>query len=109
MTAYYECHLTIEEGSAIQGAPLSRYEWQNGAIRQAVEEIGWVYSAIANDIDLGPGTKHYATKHFHIDLEAGAVITALGVARQMLETARCHVVRAKVENVFYDARIGRDF
>lgn len=52
MKQYYECHITIEEGDPLKrGTGL----YHNGDIRHAVEEIGWTYSAIDGDVDLGPG------------------------------------------------------
>lgn len=111
MKEYYEAHITIEEGSpiALEGSALHGKLWRNGDIRAAVEKTGWIYSAIDDDIVLGPGKKHYATRHFNIEWDAVTVGRWLHQAREQLQSAGCQVVRAKIEHVLYDAHVGRDF
>lgn len=106
MKQYYECHLTIEEGDPLKAASGL---YHNGDIRHAVEKIGWIYSAIDGDANLGPGRKHYATKQFNLNDRGQGVQGELDTARVTLVSQHCNVVRAKIELVIYDGRAGRDF
>ena len=90
---YYECHLTIDDGY-----PFSE------KIRNAVEAIGWTFSAIDGDIALGIGTKIYATKHFNVRNGGDVVKANLIEAKKSLIRDGCRVIRAKVELVLFDER-----
>lgn len=89
---YYECHITINQ------ADQPRHE-----IREAVERIGWKFSAIDGDPVMGKKVYCYATKHFKKEVPEADVI------RELLDTAAglkdfCNVLRSKVEIVLYDDR-----
>lgn len=106
MRPYYECHITIEEGDPLKvGTGL----YHNGDIRHAVEEIGWNYSAIDGDLVVGPGRKHYATKHMPETYSEATAILMTEEARHSLRDRNCNVIRSKVESVVWDAHKGRDF
>lgn len=91
---YYECHVTLLAGSS--------------AGRNRLEEItkkeGWKFSAIDGDINLGPGTKFYATRQFNARLEEGEVIGYLNNMADVLEKWGAEILRRKVERVIYDDR-----
>lgn len=85
--ADYELHITMLG----DGVP----------IRKIVEEMGWHYSVIDADPDLGGGVRHYATKHCGNLMEATGVI-----AHAVEEIAKRYITvkRAKIEQVLYDVR-----
>lgn len=87
---YYECHVTIEE------------LLQNKDLKQLVESLGWKYSVIAGDIVLGPGPKHYATKHFNKKIPQQLILDELhGTADDLIKKG-FKVVRRKCELVIFD-------
>jgi hypothetical protein len=92
MTArrYYECHVTC------LGWP--------GVVRLPVEELGWTFSAIDGDPDLGAGVKCYATRQFNERIGTEAAIMEVSEAGRKLRAMGVIVTREKVEHVIYDRR-----
>lgn len=87
---YYECHVTVEYGEDLQ---------------VLIEDLGWTFSAIDNDIMLGTGTKCYATKHFNADRnELEDIGYVVGEAARLIAEHGFKVLRAKVELVMIDMR-----
>lgn len=88
---YFECHITCE-GDKVE-------------IAKAVAEIGWIFSAIDNDIVLGAGVKSYATKHVNAEKYSQQSVTdSLMFAKDALILRGVKVIRAKVELVVFDER-----
>lgn len=87
---YYECHITCE------GDKL--------ATALAIDKIGWTFSCIDGDPDLGSGTKCYATKQFNARHEDDGVIGQLTTAAIQLRKLGVKVLREKVELVLFDKR-----
>ena len=90
---YYECHVTME------GDPT--------AIRPIVEETGWKFSAIYDDIILGEGLKCYATMHYNVRKPEDEVLLLLHDVANFIEASGVKVLRRKVERVIYDNRIDK--
>ena len=90
MKQYYEAHVTMV------GVPTK--------LRPIVEKIGWKFSAIDGDIDLGEGLKCYATRQMNKRLGEEAVIAMLNSAAGDLEKDGAHILRRKVELVIFDNR-----
>jgi hypothetical protein len=91
MKQYYECHITIS-GT------------HRADVQLSVEDIGWIFSEIDGDPDLGSGVKQYATKHFNVRKKRENVIAELSTAADALRSYGCIVLREKVELVIYDKR-----
>lgn len=89
---YYECHITMLGSS-----------WH---VKPAVEKIGWAFSCIDSDIDLGAGIKCYATKQFNADkFTKEQVVKFVEEAADALQAAsNFKIMRRKVELVVYDVR-----
>jgi hypothetical protein len=87
----YECHIT----SALEGqssAPLAAF----------LALSPWSFSRIADDPQLGPGTRAYATCYFETEAEA------IHQTKAMADLLRAHgypVLRAKVEHIVYDTHM----
>lgn len=95
MKPYYECHITMDHsaGDVI-------------AIAEKVKAVGWTFSCINGDPDLGPGVKCYATKQFNcLRYDIHDVIDWLELAAEALSEQRCNIIRKKVEKVLYDVRV----
>ena len=91
MKKYYECHVTLI-GDA-------------NSIKPVVEELGWIFSSIQNDICLGEGIKCYATKHFSCSkFSQDEVIEKVLATAENLRILDHDVIRSKVELVVYDSR-----
>lgn len=88
---YYECHITCL-GSVDEVAP-------------AVEQIGWTFSAIDGDPELGPGVKCYATRQFNERLGLDGAVMEVSEAARKLRAMRVTITREKVEHVVYDRRV----
>lgn len=88
---YYECHITILGDKEI-AMPI-------------VMAIGWTFSCIDGDPDLGKGVKCYATKHFNRRLSSHTVKSILVTASEYLRLFNINVIREKIELVIYDNRI----
>jgi hypothetical protein len=90
MKTYYECHITM------LGDP--------EVLKPAVIGIGWTYSAIDNDANLGPGMKQYATKQINTKIGLEATIKTVLNAGADMRDRGAEVLREKVEEVLFDTR-----
>ncbi len=89
MKNYYEAHITME------GDPQK--------LRPVVESVGWKFSCIEGDINLGDGVKCYATRQFNARVGDERIVQILnGTADGLASVAK--VLRRKVELVIYDDR-----
>lgn len=99
MKEYYECHITMDA---------SRPAWPEGlgrmGLTRMVEDMGWSFSAINGDPDLGPGLKCYATRQFNTKHPKEDVIKWLDEAAKVLYNNKITVLRRKVELVIHDDR-----
>lgn len=91
--SYFECHVTME------AAPEDR-----GRVEDAVNAIGWKFSAIDGDIVMGVGVKFYATRHFNARFAESDVLARLLHAAAQIGLAGIKVTRRKVERVIFDDR-----
>ncbi len=74
-------------------------------LKPIVEETGWIFSCIENDICLGEGVKCYATMHYsHSKHTTAQVIENVHIIAQHLRSRMVDVIREKVELVIYDSR-----
>lgn len=80
----YECHITLRP--------------QTGLI-DLMGLLGWSYSCITDDPQLGPGSRCYATKYYATDDEA---IQGTRGAAELFRVRGYQVSRAKVECIVYD-------
>lgn len=87
---YYECHITMEG--------------DREKIEQAVNEIGWKFSAIDGDPVMGKGVKCYATIHYNNKVPVAIVINRVALTARALRKQSINVTREKVELVIYDTR-----
>jgi len=72
-------------------------------LKPIVEETGWIFSCIENDICLGEGVKCYATMHYsHSKHTTAQVIENVHIIAQHLRSRMVDVIREKVELVIYD-------
>lgn len=93
---YYECHVTF---TAEPDNPRGVHPF-----KAIVEGMGWVFSSIAGDANLGPGRKLYATKQLNARVgDEGARKTVLNTGAA-LRDAGAKVLREKVEVVIFDTR-----
>lgn len=92
MKQYYECHITLRP----------RFH-----LAQDVLNLGWTFSQIDGDPDLGEGVKAYATKHFNTRKRVENVIAELTRTAFALREIGYYVLREKVELVIYDKRSGK--
>lgn len=90
---YYECHVTMLAGTTLRGQ-----------LRHMVEQNGWKFSAIDGDINLGDGTKFYATRQFNAKLGDEEVTRRLLDMASYLERSGAEILRRKVETVIFDDR-----
>ena len=90
MKEYYECHITMD------GAP--------SILEQYVNAIGWKFSAIDGDPDLGSGVKCYATMHFNARKDFEEIKGKLVRDAAALSAVGVKVLRRKIEMVLYDNR-----
>ncbi len=91
---YYECHITIEASGDITH------------LKDVVEALGWKFSMIDGDPNLGAGVKCYATRQFNARESQPGVMDKLAFASAAI-SRRCKtvkVVRRKLEMVLYDDR-----
>lgn len=94
MKEYYECHITMD----------SELHSKN-YIQNCVENLlGWKYSAINGDPDLGPGMKCYATKQFNAKHPPEDIVKWLDKAAAILYDSDIKILRRKVEMVIHDNR-----
>lgn len=91
MKKYYECHITFN------GEP--------GYSLTCVESLGWKFSRIDSDLDLGAGSRCYATKQFNFKYSEQIIIDVLEDMANDLKTVGLNPIRSKVEVVIYDKRI----
>lgn len=91
MKQYYECHVTM------LGNP--------SGLRPLVEDLGWIFSSIVDDICLGEGIKCYATMHYSFARHSQEQVINLvdGVSDQLKQLG-VNVLRKKVELVVYDSK-----
>jgi hypothetical protein len=87
---YWECHITIGV------SPLGS--------RALAEALGWKYSCIDNDPDLGEGFKEYATRHASTAVPFQDVVDALNRTSAIFKDMGFKVLRQKVELVMYDTK-----
>lgn len=80
----YECHITLRPQKDL--ADLMRL-------------LGWSYSQITDDPQLGPGSRCYATKYYATESEA---IQGTQGASELFRVRGFMVDRAKVECIVYD-------
>lgn len=90
MKQYYEAHVTM------LGDP--------DELASIVEDIGWKFSAIDGDADLGDGVKCYATRQFNARKGEQNTVAALLEAAIHLQNLGATVLRRKVELVVFDDR-----
>lgn len=92
MKQYYECHITMV------GNPNS--------IEHNTKGIGWKFSKIDGDPDLGKGVKCYATMHYSFSRnnEEDIVEKVNQYADFLNEFLDIEVIRRKVELVVYDSK-----
>ena len=83
----YECHITLRPDAALPAL---------------MALLGWSYSCITDDPQLGPGSRCYATKYYATDTEA---IQGTRGAAELFRVRGFHVYRAKVEHVVYDTHM----
>lgn len=92
MKQYYECHITMI-GDPQYVIPM-------------VEFIGWKFSAINGDPDLGEGIKCYATRQFNGKYTKEFILDLLNeAATEISKNEEIQVIRKKIEFVIYDERI----
>lgn len=96
MKRYYECHITIH-------LPVGD-SFTRTYVAREVHNIGWTFSAIDGDPDLGSGVKAYATKHFNARRTCEGVVKDLEESAAKLASWGCMILRKKVEFVMYDVR-----
>lgn len=87
---YYECHITV------LGTPES--------IQPNVESLGWTFSCINGDPDLGTEVKCYATRHYNCSKSLVVVKAEVLGTTGLLRDMGCKVLRSKIEKVLYDMR-----
>jgi hypothetical protein len=85
----FECHITMT------GDPL--------LIRPLVESVGWSFSCIQDDPQMGPGVFCYATQYF--DSVDSAISETLATGETLADRGAL-VTRTKVEEIRYDSRHG---
>lgn len=88
---YYKCHITLAKQECV--SPI-----------QAIEALGWKYSAIDGDPDLGEGLLEYATTHYLPDWVVTDVIDEMAKVTEVLTICGHRVIRQKVELVIYDTK-----
>lgn len=101
MKQYYECHITID---TTQLDPVSM-----AGLQYEIENKGWGYSNITDDLILGPGAKAYATKHLNKKIPMVGAHARTERMANHLHSLGFKVNRVKIEMVVYDAIRGRDF
>ena len=89
--AYYECHITIESAN-------------KDKTKQAVEVLGWKFSAIDGDPVLGAGVKCYATRHYNHRHDSTSIVSITNHTASLLHDIGEMVTRRKVELVIFDSR-----
>lgn len=91
MKQYFECHITM------MGDPV--------ALRAAVEDLRWKFSAIDGDPNLGSGVKCYATRQFSCErYETKEVLRLLEQTAGDLRARNIAVLREKIELVIHDTQ-----
>lgn len=90
--SYYEAHITMDT------FPNVVY------LEDLTKELGWKFSRIDGDPNLGNGVKCYATKQFNGNMYKGDVLGKLLTAAAILEHQGARILRRKVELVLYDDR-----
>lgn len=92
MKQYYECHITM------MGDPTT--------IAKATDVMGWKFSKIDGDPDLGAGIKCYATHQFNGKYTKEFILDVLNETAAEIENfSMCQILRKKIELVIYDERI----
>lgn len=87
---YFEAHVTMTGDPA--------------AIRPAVEDLGWKFSAIDGDANLGDGIKCYATRQMNERIGEQGALWELMFAADFLAKEGYTVIRRKIERVIFDDR-----
>lgn len=90
MTQYYECHVTMLGNREV--------------LKRITEGMGWVFSSIENDANLGDGVKMYATKQLNKRVHDSGAVEILQDAANSLRSCGAEVLREKVEVVIFDTR-----
>ena len=87
----FECHITIQP------------EDDASHIERIIESKGWSFSSIQNDPDLGKARFCYATRWFHTQDQA--IGETIVMKDFLVSEQELSVVRMKVEQVVFDARL----
>lgn len=92
---YYECHITMDPLPAL-----------GLGIQEAFEQVGWLYSCIDGDPELGKGVKCYATRHFNSKKYTVAKLKVKldNTAEKIHKLCAAKIIRKKIELVVYDTR-----
>lgn len=105
MKQYYELHITMQAN-----------EFYDNVIKEAIAKYPktWSFSAISDDINLGPGKKYYATTQINAkvsEFEVGAELMAMSAHLEEHCTWMDYfkILRRKIELVVFDQIAGRDF
>lgn len=88
--SYYEAHVTMTG--------------DREKLRRSTREIGWKFSAIDGDANLGDGVKLYATIQMNTKVGSNRAIARLKTAAKFLEDEGAKILRRKIEIVIYDDR-----
>ena len=88
--SYYEAHVTMTG--------------DRSTLKAATEGVGWRFSAIDGDANLGDGLKLYATRQMNSKIGDDAAISILSEAANFLSSSGATILREKVEVVIYDTR-----
>lgn len=75
-----------------------------GRLKGWIEQMGWKFSAIDGDPNLGAGVKAYATRQFNKRFSQESMVVLLNAAADALEGRQVKIIRRKVELVIYDDR-----
>lgn len=87
----YECHITIGLH------PISA--------KALIESLGWKFSYITGDPDLGTDPHEYATRHASANTQITIVIEELTRIASILARQGFPILREKVELVMYDTHL----
>lgn len=90
MTTYYECHVTMTG--------------DRETLKFETERLGWKFSAIDGDANLGDGVKLYATRQYNAKRDQDEMVEVLLQAARYLKTCGATILRRKVEVVLFDDR-----
>lgn len=87
---YFELHITMEG--------------EKEKVKHFVEGIGWKFSCIDGDPNLGDGVRCFATKQYNRGWSEELILATLYQAARLLAAEGITITRRKVELVIYDDR-----